>query len=199
MQIIFNCLQKKPKLYTLPNLLSLYRIFVFPLLLYFILTGKEHVFSVFFAISLITDILDGWIARKFKMQTHFGALLDSWADTGTFILAFLGIYFFKWTEIKPHLLILVIFFVVWILSYAIVLMRFHGLIGMHTYMFKITGYLQGAFFMILFLWGFNVWVYYIVIIWGILACLEEIIIAFILEEPQSNLKGLYWVLQNRKK
>ncbi len=192
-------LYRQNKLYTLPNLLSLYRIVVFPLLLYFILSGKEKIFAVFFAISLFTDILDGWIARTFNMQTKLGAVLDSWADTGTFILAFLGIWFFKWHDVMPHMIVLVVFFIFWILSYFVVLIKFHRLIGMHTYMFKMTGYLQGVFFILLFLWKFNVWIYYVAIVWGIIACLEEIIIAIILKKPETDLKGLFWVLRNIKK
>lgn len=184
-------------IYTVPNLLSAYRIVTFPLLLYFILSGREQVFAVFFAISLLTDILDGWIARTFNLQSRLGALLDSWADTGVFILAFLGIWFFRWPDIKPHSLILFVYLGMWFLSYVFVFIKFHGLIGMHTYLFKVTGYLQGAFFMILFLWGFNPWFFYIAIGWGILACVEEIIIIFILKTPRTDLKGLYWVLKSK--
>ena len=45
---------------------------------------------LFFAINLITDILDGFIARRFNMETEFGARLDSLADIGTYAMAFIG-------------------------------------------------------------------------------------------------------------
>lgn len=186
----------KEKFWNIPNALSLYRILVFPLILYWIFTGNETLVSIFIAISLVTDLLDGIIARVFNMKTAIGARLDSWADTGTYICAFLAIYLFKWEEIKAYWLVLLIFFAVWLLSYAVVFLKFRGLIGLHTYLFKITGYLQGAFIMILFLYGFYPWLFYIALGVGTLACIEEIIIILLIKKPATNVKGLYWILTN---
>jgi cardiolipin synthase (CMP-forming) len=185
------------RFWTIPNILSLYRILVFPFILWLLLSGNEKLFALFIIISLISDLLDGLIARTFKMQTNIGARLDSWADLGTYILAFLAIGLFKWEEIKPYSFMIYLFAAIMALSYAVVFVKFKGLIGLHTYMFKLTGYLQGAFIISLFLWGFYVMPYYICLTWGTLACIEEIIIILILKEPRSNVKGLYWVLKNR--
>lgn len=187
----------KEKFWNIPNTLSLYRILVFPLLLYWIFSGNEKLVSLFIAISLFTDFLDGIIARTFNMKTEIGAKLDSWADTGTFICAFLAIYFFKWEEVKQYWPMLLIFFVAWLLSYAVVFLKFRGLIGLHTYLFKVTGYLQGAFIMVLFLWDFYPWLFYISMTAGTLACLEEIIIIMLIKRPATNVKGLYWILKSR--
>ena len=187
------------RFWTIPNILSLYRIVIFPFILWLIFSGKENLFAVFITISLLTDFLDGLIARTFKMQTNIGAKLDSWADLGTYILAFLAIGLFKWQEIKPHSLLLYIFTVAMVSSYALVFVKFKGLIGLHTYMFKVTGYLQGTFIVILFLAGFYLLPYYICLTWGILACIEEIIIISILKEPKMNVRGLYWILKSKKR
>lgn len=183
--------------WTIPNILSLYRMAIFPFILFLIFRRNESLVAIFISISLVTDILDGMIARIFKMQTSIGARLDSWADTGTYILAFVAIYLFKWDVIKKDWLILVVFFVCWILSYAIVLIKFRGLIGLHTYLFKITGYLQGAFIVILFLFGYYAWLFYLCLCAGALACIEEIIIISLIKEPMSNVKGLYWLVKDK--
>src|SRR4051812_35855276 len=164
------------RFWTIPNILSLYRIVIFPFILWLIIDKNEWLFSIFITISLVSDILDGVIARVFNQKTHLGARLDSWADLGTYILAFLAIYFFKWNEISPYAMMFYIFGCSMTLSYLVVFFKFKGLIGLHTYMFKVTGYIQGAFIVILFLSGFYVWAYYICLVWGTLACIEEIII-----------------------
>lgn len=148
-------------------------------------------------ISLVTDILDGWIARRFRWQTAIGARLDSWADLGTYILAFYAIYRFRWSDIRPDAFMILLFAAVMALSYLLVFVKFRGLIGLHTYMFKITGYVQGAFLVILFLWGYYRLPYYLCLGWGTLACLEEIIIILLLKKPRSDVKGLYWILKNK--
>lgn len=185
------------RFWTIPNILSLYRILIFPFILYLLFTKNESLFTLFITISLITDILDGLIARVFKMQTRIGAKLDSWADAGTYILAFIAIYLFRWNEIRNEWVILFIFFITWILSYAAVLTKFKGLIGLHTYLSKLTGYLQGAFIVILFLFGYNAWLFYLCLCAGILACVEEMIIIMVIRQPMSNVKGLYWILKNK--
>ena len=140
---------KSDPLWTIPNMLSLYRIVIFPFIAYLIFQKEEKLFAIFITISLFTDILDGVIARVFKMETAIGAKLDSWADTGTYILAFAAIYIFKWSAIKPHAWILLVFVSVWLLSYVIVFIKFKGLLGLHTWLFKLTGYVQGAFIVLL--------------------------------------------------
>jgi len=187
----------KEKFWNIPNSLSLYRLLIFPLLLYWVLAGKEDLVAIFIAINLFTDWLDGIIARAFNMQTRIGAKLDSWADTGTYICAFLAIYYFKWEEVKPHILVLYIFFAVWILSYLVVFIKFKGLIGLHTYLFKSTGYVQGAFIISLFLFGFYPWLFYLCMVTGILACVEEIIIILLIRKPMINVKGLYWIIKDK--
>src|SRR5215216_2123488 len=119
----------RERFWTIPNILSLYRIFIFPFILFLIFEEKESLFAVFITISLLTDILDGLIARAFKMQTAIGARLDSWADLGTYILAFLAIYLFKWKEIEPYSFLLIVFAAVMLVSYIMVFLKFKGLIG----------------------------------------------------------------------
>jgi cardiolipin synthase len=182
--------------WTIPNILSLYRLLVFPFVLYLVFAGKQSLFAIFITVSLVSDFLDGFIARTFNMQTEIGAKLDSWADTGTYILALLAVYFFKWEDFSQHLYPLIGFVIVLSASYVVVFVKFKSLIGLHTYLFKITGYLQGGFFVMLFLLGFFAWFYYVAIFVGILACIEEIIIILLIPQPRTNVKGLYWVIRN---
>jgi cardiolipin synthase (CMP-forming) len=191
-----TCISLPERFWNIPNILSLYRLLIFPFILWLVIDGRQELFAIFISISLFTDWLDGIIARVFHMQTKIGARLDSWADTGTFICSFLAIWLFKWDHIKPHQFIWWMFFAVWILSYLVVLIKFKGLIGLHTYLFKITGYLQGAFIISLFLIDFYAWLFYIALGVGTLACIEEIIIIILLNKPRENVKGLYWILKN---
>ncbi len=185
------------KSWTIPNILSLYRICIFPFILYLIVCKNEQLFAVFITISMVTDILDGLIARVFKMQTQIGTKLDSWADIGTYFLAFLAIYIFKWNELKPYTVSIVIFLTAYLLSYSIMLVKFRKVIGLHTYLFKITGYVQGAFIVTLFVYIFYLPLFYLAICIGVLACIEEMIIVLVISKPVSNAKGLYWILKDK--
>ncbi len=181
-----------------PNAISFYRLLAFPVILYFALTGKETLFAIFIVINLLTDILDGFIARLFNMETEFGARLDSIADNLTYILAFIGVFVFKLDDIFPHLNSFLIFVGFLLLQIFLPLIKFGRFSSFHLYSTRIGGYIQGAFFISLFTIGFITPFYYFMVTWSILSCLEHIIIQLILPEMRSNVKGLYWVLKEKR-
>ena len=68
---------------TVPNLLTLFRILLIPVLAAALLSGIESgdvIAAVVFAVASVTDALDGWIARRNKDVTTFGKLMDPLAD-----------------------------------------------------------------------------------------------------------------------
>ena len=68
---------------TIPNLLTLFRILLIPVLAAALLSGIESgdiVAAIVFAVASVTDALDGWIARRNKDVTTFGKLMDPLAD-----------------------------------------------------------------------------------------------------------------------
>ena len=67
----------------LPNSLTLFRIFVIPIMVYLFLLGGDtnRMFtSILFLVAIITDYLDGMVARTMNQQTKFGEFLDPIAD-----------------------------------------------------------------------------------------------------------------------
>ena len=83
-------------IFTVPNLMSFFRIILIPFILWFYL-GLHNVWLtiIFVAVSALTDILDGWVARRFNMVSEFGKLLDPVADKltqGSLILCLISRY-----------------------------------------------------------------------------------------------------------
>ncbi|MFM7662252.1 MAG: CDP-alcohol phosphatidyltransferase family protein [Bacteroidota bacterium] len=182
--------------WNLPNLISLYRLLSFPFLLYLILIKNEGLFATFLCINLVSDILDGLIARAFKLQTEFGARLDSMADWGTYILAFLGIYQFKMEDHKADFWLLYVFIGLIIFYNLFSFIKFRRLPSLHMFSAKIGGYIQGIYFFSLFAFGYYPAIFYLAMIWGWVSSIEEIIILIYLKKLRSNVKGLYWVLKS---
>ena len=79
----------------IPNILTILRFILIPVILYFIFTGHYLLGFIFFTISGITDILDGAIARKFNLITNFGKLMDPLADKLTQISVLATLVFQK--------------------------------------------------------------------------------------------------------
>ena len=67
----------------MPNLLTVLRILLVPVLAAALLSGIDSgdlLAAIVFVIASITDALDGWIARRNKDESTFGKLMDPLAD-----------------------------------------------------------------------------------------------------------------------
>lgn len=77
----------KKEIWTIPNLLSLFRLILIPVYIYIYLnaTSPKHylIAAVILAVSCLTDLVDGKIARKFNMISTLGKFLDPLADKAT--------------------------------------------------------------------------------------------------------------------
>ena len=77
----------KKDILNIPNLLSLFRLALIPIYVNIYLTANESreyaLAGIILAISCMTDMVDGWVARKFHMITPIGKLLDPIADKFT--------------------------------------------------------------------------------------------------------------------
>ncbi len=75
----------------LPNVISLFRVILVPVIIYSVLQRKYGTALGFFLIAGISDALDGFIARRFNMRTELGATLDPLADKILIIAAVLAL------------------------------------------------------------------------------------------------------------
>jgi len=189
---------KGEDIFNVPNIISFYRLVTFPLILILGIFGYEQWFIVLLCINLVSDIVDGFIARTFNVVTRFGAAVDNLADIGTYILALFGLFAFKWQEVQPHAWLLYTFLSIFVISYIVAFARFGKVPGLHLYSAVAAGYLQGAFFFVLFAWDFYLWFYYLAVGWGAIAYTEKILVLLNADEIRPGLKGLYWVMQNKK-
>ena len=72
-------------LFKLPNYITFLRILLIPVYLYYFVQGNISAAAVFFTFSVITDFLDGYIARKYNLESKIGKLLDPLADKLTIV------------------------------------------------------------------------------------------------------------------
>jgi cardiolipin synthase len=65
---------------TVPNLITLLRVLLIPLLVYFLAKRGYGSALLVFVAAALSDLLDGFIARRFKQISSLGAALDPVAD-----------------------------------------------------------------------------------------------------------------------
>lgn len=77
----------KAQLLTIPNLLSLLRLTMIPAFVSLYIRGESGACALLLVLSGATDLLDGWIARRFNAVSDVGKVLDPAADKLTLAAA----------------------------------------------------------------------------------------------------------------
>ena len=164
----------------IPNILTTFRILTSLLI---VMVSDKYFFPLYFFAG-VTDILDGWIARKMNWTSRFGTLLDSLADLLFFIVVVLKIIL---TIKLPTFLLWGALVIVLIrcITYLIGYFRFHQFASLHTYLNKPTGlllFLSPIVLLIIPITPFGI----ILLVCGSLSAIEEFLIVSTTERLDQN-------------
>lgn len=180
--------KRKDMLIVLPNLVTGLRMIGTFLLLF--TKAFSSVFYVVYSICGITDVCDGFLARRTGTTSEFGAKLDSVAD--------LLFYTVMMIKILPALLERLpgeIWFwvggilILRLVSYLVAAVKFRCFASIHTYLNKVTGLLV---FLIPYFFGLSFFVLFSMTVCAIatIGSLEELIIHICAKEYHAETKTL---------
>lgn len=91
---------------SLPNLITIFRIFMVPLVVWLIVSGQYTIAFVIFVLAGMSDGVDGFIAKRFNQTTELGAYLDPIADKLLLVSIYVSLGFRE--ILAPWLVILVV-------------------------------------------------------------------------------------------
>jgi CDP-diacylglycerol--glycerol-3-phosphate 3-phosphatidyltransferase len=134
----------------IPNILSSFRLFAAPFLLFIAWQGWPNLFLAILAISLLSDAIDGFIARRLNVTSKAGARLDSWGDFVTYLTVPLCAWWL-WPEILQREAFFVLTGIIFFLLPALTgFIKFKMLPSYHTWAAKILAVLMCLALYILF-------------------------------------------------
>ena len=184
-------------IYSIPNLLSLLRIALVPVLALAAAFNQADLFLLVLAISLLSDLLDGYFARKLHQVTELGARLDSWADMATYAMMIIGLYLIWRSVFDQQFFFLLAATLSYILPVIIALFRFGSFPSYHTWGAKLAALLIAPAFYLLILNDQQLF-FRLVILLHVVVALEEIAITFFLKKSETNVASILTILANRK-
>jgi len=173
----------------IPNILSLARIFSVPILVLSAFNNREYIFIAIFIFALITDVLDGYLARKLNVSSEFGAKLDSWGDMAIYLSLPLCTYWLYpelVSGVYSYFLIVIFAYLLPILAGII---KFGKIPSYHTWSAKFTGVFMSISVLLIFTLKI-VWLFKIAAVLQTFEAAESILITLKLNEPKSNVKSL---------
>jgi cardiolipin synthase (CMP-forming) len=72
--------EKHENIYTIPNILTFSRLLATPIIAYLILHDFPYLATSLLFYAGLTDLVDGWIARRYNLQSVVGTVIDPMAD-----------------------------------------------------------------------------------------------------------------------
>ncbi|MGM9537668.1 MAG: CDP-alcohol phosphatidyltransferase family protein [Candidatus Onthomonas sp.] len=144
-----------------------------------------------YALTGLTDVLDGWIARKTNTVSDFGARLDSAADLLFYTVMLLRVFPFLRNSLTEDVWYAVaVILVVRIAAYLTAAVKYRLFASLHTYLNKLTG---GAVFCLPFLLTTEYTAAYCRVICAIaaVAALEELVIHLQRKTYRPNIKSIF--------
>lgn len=181
------------------NGITLYRIVAAPVLLILIFTGEFDIFKWLLGISFFTDLIDGFLARRYKVASVLGTRLDSLGDDLTVLAGVIALFVTKTEFIKEQKFVFILLLLLFLTQITYAFIRYGKITNFHTWLAKAAALLQGVFLLLAFFTGEpNLVLFYAAAIITILEIIEEIILVRLLPNWETNVKGIYWVLKRRR-
>ena len=181
------------------NGITLYRVIAAPFLVVLLFTKQYEIFKWLLGVSFFTDLIDGYLARKFKVTSILGTRLDSIGDDLTVLVGLIALFVLKPEFIKQHIIIFVILLVLFLVQTTYAFIRYRKMTNFHTYLAKIAAILQGIFLILVFFTEEPILIlFYAATIVTMLELTEEIILVDLLPQWKTNVKGIFWVLKNNE-
>lgn len=128
----------KKQYFTIPNCITVLRIIGTFVLLF--ITPLTAAFFVIYTLTGVTDVLDGFIARKCGLSSEFGARLDSISDLLFYTVMLIKILPIMIAKLPAEIWYAVgVILILRIASYITAAIKYKRFASLHTYMNKLTG------------------------------------------------------------
>jgi phosphatidylglycerophosphate synthase len=127
----------------IPNIISSARLCATGFLLALVLLHRVETFKWLLLACLLSDIVDGLIARAFHLTSKLGAFLDSLADVATMSLAVLGVLVFQRVFVVQHSTGLLLIVGSYVAEIVASLWRYGRVSSFHTVLARVAAFMAG--------------------------------------------------------
>ena len=184
-------------LLTVPNLLCAFRLFTSPLLAVLAWFQLPSWCLGLFVILLLTDWLDGRVARWLKQETLFGTRLDSFADVTFYGCVLLALVVLRTEMMRREAIWIALALSSYAVSVAAGWIKFDRVPSYHTRLAKTSWLLVGIGVVSVFAGG-TIWLFRLALGAVVLTNLEATAITLVLPEWRVNVSWLLQALRERR-
>ncbi len=187
-------MKRNQDIYNLPNLVSLIRVLLAPVLLALAVAQQPMLFLATLIFTVFTDVLDGFLARYLNQITELGSRLDSWGD----FIVYSTMAVSAWV-LWPDIVIRELpFFITIIVSFTLPvlvgLIKFKSLTSYHTWTVKLAVATTMVSYVLLFA-DILTWPFILAALLSALAAVEEIAITLIMKQQHVDVRNVWQAIR----
>ena len=175
--------------WNVPNLLSGFRVLCAPVLLALAWSGFEVGFLVLFGLGLLSDVLDGVLARRLDQESDLGARLDQWADFALWVCLPIAAWWL-WPEIlrreAPYVIVAVVCL---LLPTAVAYAKYRAVPGYHTWSAKTSAVLMGIAVPLLLIFDLA-WPFRVAALFQVVCAIDELGITWLFSECRHDVQSV---------
>jgi phosphatidylglycerophosphate synthase len=160
---------------TLPNAVSAFRLVMVPVLIHLTVTGRPAVFLAVLGACLVSDVLDGWLARRLGQASALGAALDTWGDFAVYVTVPVCGWWLWPEQVRPEAPALMVLGASYASPIVVGYAKYGRLTNHHTWSGKVSTILLAGASLALIAGG-SPWLFRAAILVVVLSDLEEIAI-----------------------
>jgi phosphatidylglycerophosphate synthase len=175
----------------LPNMITLFRLLCNPVLFYLAYLGQKEVFGIVFLLSWASDGADGFIARKFKQTSKFGAKFDSIVDDiGAILLFFMVLLLFPDLARDYGKYVSFLIFML-VINYIFRIFKAKN-IGIHLTSSKVAVFLSGSLLIYTCFFSFSKTFFWIWFAVNLFQSIEIILVTLFKKKVSEKTKSLFF-------
>jgi len=176
----------------IPNQITAIRFLAVPVMWVMAFHLQLTYIGIGLVISLVADLLDGFVARKIHQTSDFGSKFDSFSDQFVQLSALIWVLWLMPEIISENLFISIVAIMIYITSLMVGIVKFKRLANLHLYLSKVGGLFLYIFLIHAFFVGeYN---YYLFILAGILFILsstETLVLQLTMRNVDSNIGSFF--------
>jgi phosphatidylglycerophosphate synthase len=181
---------------TFANLLTASRVVTVPLMLLTAWLQRSGWFALLLGYALVSDAVDGTIARKMGTASPLGARLDSIADAAVYLTAPIAALALYPVLREREWITVIVVFVSYVVPIAVGYLKYKRLTAYHTLAARAAGILLGLAALAFVTLG-ETWPLRAATAVLVFSAVEEIAITFVLPEWKANLWSFWHAVRSR--
>lgn len=182
---------------SIPLALTIFRICSAPVLVVLAALGHARLFLGLAVAALLSDVLDGALARRLGAASETGRLLDSWADLLIALVSFVGATLLWPDTMRREAFYFALVLAALVLPNAYALVRFRRLLGYHTLSAKSSGVVLSVGAVLMFV-GITPLLFRVAALLEVLVAAEYIAISMVVPRWTGEMKSIWHAWQLRR-